>query len=166
MKEVRNILASIFWGLLGLSVLVAVLFECELLPSGMWVGQTTAEFLCRCTMEVVTLAGIWLALRLFKFQKVHADLMARKSEALKKWGVLRLLMLEVPMLLNTLLYYMYMQTTYGYMAIILLLCLPFVFPTKGRCEDEVEEHPAVQEEVAEPVTTKEEAAKEEEVSEA
>ena len=152
MKQVRNILASIFWGLLGVSVLVAVLFECEVLPSGEWTGQATAEFLCRCTMEVATLAGIWLALRLFKFRKVHADLLSRKAEALKKWGALRLLILEVPMLLNTLLYYMYMQTTYGYLAIIALLSLPFVFPTVGRCEDEVTEHPVA----VEPEPAKEE----------
>lgn len=148
MKQVRNILAAIFWGLLGISVLLAVLFECEVLPAGVSTvtvtgsetsTSATVEFLCRFTMEVVTLLGIWLSLRLFKFQRVHADLMTRKEVALKKWGVIRLLLLEVPMLLNTILYYIYMQTTYGYMAIIAVLCLPFVFPTLSRCEGEVEE---------------------------
>ena len=148
MKQVRNILAAIFWGLLGISVLLAVLFECEVLPAGVSTvtvtgsetsTSATVEFLCRFTMEVVTRLGIWLSLRLFKFQRVHADLMTRKEEALKKWGVIRLLLLEVPMLLNTILYYIYMQTTYGYMAIIAVLCLPFVFPTLSRCEGEVEE---------------------------
>lgn len=148
MKQVRNILAAIFWGLLGISVLLAVLFECEVLPAGVSTvtvtgsetsTSATVEFLCRFTMEVVTLLGIWMSLRLFKFQRVHADLMPRKEEALKKWGVIRLLLLEVPMLLNTILYYIYMQTTYGYMAIIAVLCLPFVFPTLSRCEGEVEE---------------------------
>lgn len=140
MKEVRNILAGIFWGLLGVSVLLAVLFECELLSSGLWTEALTAEFLCRCTMEVVALLGIWLSLRLFKFERVHRDLVTRKADALKLWGVTRLLLLEVPMLVNTILYYMFMQTTYGYMAIIAVLCLPFVFPTIGRCEDEVNEN--------------------------
>ncbi len=147
MKEVRNTLAIVFWGLLGVSVLLAVLFECEVLPSGLWTEALTAEFLCRCTMEALTLLGIWLSLRLFKFDRVHRDLVSRKQEALKRWGVTRLLILEVPMLVNTILYYMYMQTTYGYMAIIAVLCLPFVFPTIGRCEDEVVELP---EPIAEP----------------
>lgn len=139
MKQIRNILASIFWGLLGLSVLVAVLFECEVLPMATWSEHLSAEFLCRCVMEVVALGGIYLSLRLFKFQRVHHDLVTRKEPALKKWSMLRLLLLEVPMLLNTLLYYMYMQTTYGYLAIIAALSLPFVYPTLGRCMDEVEE---------------------------
>ena len=90
-------------------------------------------------MEVLTLAGVWLALRLLHFQKVHADLMQRKEAALGKWATLRLLLLELPMVVNTLLYYMYMQTTYGYMAIIALLALPFVYPSKSRCQDEIEE---------------------------
>lgn len=139
MKQIRNILASIFWGLLGLSVLVAVLFECEVFPMATWSEQLSAEFLCRCAMEVLALGGIYLSLRLFKFQRVHHDLVTRKEPALKKWGIVRLLLLEVPMLLNTLLYYMFMQTTYGYLAIIAALSLPFVYPTLGRCMDEVEE---------------------------
>ena len=71
--------------------------------------------------------------------------MTRQEPALKKWGILRLLLLEVPMFLNTLLYYMFMQTTYGYLAIIAALSLPFVYPTLGRCMDEVEEPEETQE---------------------
>ncbi len=56
-----------------------------------------------------------------------------------KWGLLRLLILEVPMVVNTYLYYIYMNTTFGYLAIILLLCLPFVMPTESRCLAETSE---------------------------
>ena len=55
-----------------------------------------------------------------------------------KWGTIRLLTLEVPMLVDTLLYYIYMNTTFGYLGIILALCLPFVYPSLSRCEDETE----------------------------
>ncbi len=146
MRQVRNILTVLFWSLLATSVLLAVLFETEVLPTGLWTEYLQAEFLCRCTMEVLTLVAIWLSLRLFKMKRVHADIVARKEEALRKWGIVRLLMIEVPMLLNTLLYYMYMQTTYGYMAIILLLTLPFVYPSMDRCLGDVEEEPAPKEE--------------------
>ena len=152
MKKIKNILMSLFWGVLGLAVLVAVLFETDVLPSGLWSEALSAEFICRCIMEVVALGGIWLALRLFRFQRVHADLMARKSVALQKWGMLRLLLLEAPMLLNTILYYMYMQTTYGYLAIIALLTLPFVYPSMGRCMGDVEDE---QSETATPVESEE-----------
>lgn len=139
MKQIRNILTIIFWSILAAALLLVVLFEYEVLPMGTWSEQLSAEFLCRCTMEVVALGGIYLALRLFKFQRVHQDLVERREQALQKWGILRLLLLELPMFLNTLLYYMFLQTTYGYLAIIAALSLPFVYPTLGRCMDEVEE---------------------------
>ena len=89
-------------------------------------------------MELLTLGGVFLALRLFKFPKVHQDLVTKKEHALFKWGILRLALLLIPMVANTYLYYMFMNTTFGYMAIIQLLCLPFVFPTMSRCQSEVE----------------------------
>ena len=49
------------------------------------------------------------------------------------------MLLLAPMVANTYLYYLYMNTTFGYMAIIGLLCTPFVFPTMSRCEAEVED---------------------------
>ena len=56
-----------------------------------------------------------------------------------KLGMLRLSLLLIPMQVNTLLYYLYMNPAFGYMAIILLLCLPFVYPSMNRCLDETTE---------------------------
>jgi hypothetical protein len=89
-------------------------------------------------MEILTLASIPLALRLFKFRKIHAELLEYKAPALQKWGIVRLTLLLSPMLINTILYYMYMNTAFGYLAIILVLCLPFVYPTMSRCLAETE----------------------------
>ena len=36
-------------------------------------------------------------------------------------------------------FYIYMNPTFGYLAIILLLCLPFVFPSQSRCIAETTE---------------------------
>jgi hypothetical protein len=71
-----------------------------------------------------------------KFKKIEADLQERHEEALLKWGVLRLSMLEVPLILNTICYYLFLNTSFGYMAIILLLCMAFVYPTKEKCNVE------------------------------
>ena len=90
-------------------------------------------------MELITLGAAFLGLRLFKFKAIHNDLVNRKETAMWKWGKARLLILEAPMVINTLLYYIYMNPTFGYMAIILLLCLPFVFPSYDRCVSETTE---------------------------
>lgn len=140
MKQVRLTLTVLFWTILALALITVVLFETGVFEFGYYASdQVQAEFLLTIMMEILTLATIPVALKLFKFKSVRADLIARKHEALRKWGLLRLLMLLVPMLVNTLLYYAYGKTTFGYMAIILCLTLPFVYPSKERCESEVEE---------------------------
>ena len=76
---------------------------------------------------------------MYKASHKMCDLIAHEERAMMKWGTIRLLILQVPMLADTLLYYMYMNTTFGYLAIMLLLCLPFVFPSLNRCLAETSE---------------------------
>ena len=122
---------------------IIVLYESEVLESGVLADSKQPEFLAMTGMELTSLAGAFLGLRLFKFQKIHDALLTQKEPALLRWGMLRLLILEVPMVSNTYLYYMYMNTTFGYLAIILLLCLPFVFPSLSRCIAETTEEDKV-----------------------
>ena len=122
---------------------IIVLYESGVLESGVLADSKQTEFLAMAGMELTSLAGAFLGLRLFKFQKIHDALLTQKEPALLRWGMLRLLILEVPMVSNTYLYYMYMNTTFGYLAIILLLCLPFVFPSLSRCIAETTEEDKV-----------------------
>ena len=140
MKNVKNTLTVLLWTVLALALTVVVLFETDVLMFGYYAGSgEQAEFLLTTMMELLTLAVIPLALKLFKFPRVHADLVSRKAEALRKWGLLRLLMLLVPLLVNTLLYYAYANVAFGYMAIIQVIVLPFVYPSMERCQSETEE---------------------------
>ena len=140
MKNVKNTLTVLLWTVLALALIVVVLFETDVLMFGYYAGSgEQAEFLLTTMMELLTLAVIPLALKLFKFPRVHADLVSRKAEALRKWGLLRLLMMLVTLLVNTLLYYAYANVAFGYMAIILVIVLPFVYPSIERCQSETEE---------------------------
>ena len=88
----------------------------------------------------VYVAGIVLALAivcLYETEVVLPGLLATDKQSLRKWGFIRLLLLLLPLCADTLLYYLYMNTTFGYLGIILVLCLPFVYPSENRCEDEV-----------------------------
>lgn len=122
-----------------LALVFVVLFELDVLPVGIMANDKQSEFLLTALMELVSLGAAFLGLRLFKFSFVHNDLIRRREPAMWKWGLARLLILEAPMVIDTLLYYIYMNTTFGYLAIILLLCLPFVFPTLNRCLAETSE---------------------------
>ena len=139
MKRTQTILMSVFVGLLTISILWVILAETGAIETGQFAMNAQQEFLQVAVMEIATLGSVFLALRLFKFKAIHKELVEQKEQALLKWGLIRLVLLELPMLSNTLFYYQFMNTTFGYMAIIQLLCLPFVVPTMGRCLAEVEE---------------------------
>ena len=74
----------------------------------------TIKFLFTTLMELATLLCAYGALRLYK----------------KKWQ-LRMAILLVPLLANAILYAIYETTPFFYMGVILLLCLPFVWPRKS-----------------------------------
>ncbi|MBR5988767.1 MAG: hypothetical protein IK003_04510 [Prevotella sp.] len=116
-----------------------VIYETNVLEAGSMADKKQDEFFALTVLELASLAGVVLALRLFKFKCIHNELVTQKAPALLKWGLMRLALLELPMLSNTFFYYMFMNPAFGYMAIIQLLCLPFVYPSLNRCIAETEE---------------------------
>ena len=139
MKRISKYLTCLYMCLAALTLAVIILYEADILEFGIMAEEKQSEFLLTALMELVSLGAAFLGLRLFKFRIVHDDLINRQEPAMMKWGTIRLLILEVPMLVDTLLYYIYMNTTFGYLAIMLLLCLPFIFPSLNRCLAETTE---------------------------
>lgn len=136
MDNVVKTLKVYFFAPIILALILVVLYESEIiLPGSLKIG-TQAWFIILTVMELLTIAVIPAALYLFKIKKVKEALKAEPVAAMKKYGVMRLLMLGLPLVANTDLYYMSMNVAFGYMAIILLLVLPFVYPSKARCEEE------------------------------
>ena len=138
MKETKNLLMTIFLAGCVLVLMIVCLYETEVVVPGMLATDKQSEFLLTFLMELMTLGCAFLGLRLFKYEKIHQELTTGKAVALRKWGVVRLLILLVPLWADTLLYYLYVNTTFGYLGIILALCLPFVYPSMNRCEAETE----------------------------
>lgn len=125
---------------MALSLIIVVLYETEWLADGVWATDKSLEFVIATVMELLTICLIPLALRLFKFKHIHRQLHQAPEDvrwsSLLRYGSLRLNMLCLPLLVNTLLYYLFMNVAFGYMAIILLLCLFFVYPSMARCVDD------------------------------
>ena len=74
----------------------------------------TLQFLLTTLMELATLLCADGAVRLYK----------------KKWQP-RMAMLLVPLLINAVCYAVYRTTVFFYLGVILLLCIPFVWPRKS-----------------------------------
>ena len=138
MKETKNQLMCVFVAGIVWPLMIVCIYETEIVVPGLLATDKQSEFLLTFLMELMTLGCAFLALRLFKFEKIHQELITDKAVALRKWGVIRLVMLLFPLWADTLLYYIYMNTTFGYLGIILALCLPFVYPSMSRCEAETE----------------------------
>ena len=140
MKKTQTTLMMVYVGIILMTLLLVVLCETDVLDSGQMAHNKQAEFVTTAMMELITLASAFFGLRMFKFQVVRQQLLSQQASALLKFGLVRLVMLEAPMLSNTLFYYMFfMKAPFGYMAVILLLCLAFVVPTKERCKAETSE---------------------------
>ena len=128
MNKTISLLRTVLIANVGVAVVIAALYELDILPSGMFTGRPQDEFLSTISMELITIVFIPVALRLFKTKDVEKRLEEGNIKAFRKWGSLRILMITVPLVLNTLLYYIFMNTAFGYMALILLICLPFIYP--------------------------------------
>ena len=139
--KTRKILLIEFFGSCLITLLIIAVYELELILPGAWAdvessNMVTVQFL----MQLLTLATIPLALFLFKIGYVHSDLHTDESHVSRKllfWGSVRIMMLCVPMILNTFFYYAFGDSvSFFYLAVILALSLFFVFPNKKRCEHE------------------------------
>ena len=128
MNKTISFLRTVLIANVGVAVVIAALYELDILPSGILAGRPQDEFLSTISMELITIVFIPVALRLFKTKDVEKRLEEGNIKAFRKWGLVRILMITVPLVLNTLLYYSFMNTTFGYMALILLICLPFIYP--------------------------------------
>lgn len=139
LKQTQKILLVNFWLMLVLALLIVALYECELIGRTDLDGNAQLVFLFQVVMEMATIICIPLALKLFSIKKIRQKLINGKSATLLPWGTARINMLCIPMIVNTFLYYQTMSPAFGYMAIILLLCLFFIYPSLSRCYAETEE---------------------------
>lgn len=121
----------------AVALVMVVLFETETLLPGVLPGEGNAAFLCLSAMEIITICMLPLALRLFKIKRVGADLAAGRERALALWGSVRMMMMCLPLVANVLMYYLFdLKPAFFYMAVICLIALVFVYPSKDRCLSE------------------------------
>ncbi len=136
-NRTRKKALAVYSGTVGASLLTAVLFESGASEDGWLAVERQTEFVAATLMVLVTMGCIPLSLRL-KHLKRAVRVMRRcglRSEF--SLFAVRILLLGVPMLADTLLYYAFVSPRFGYMAIILLLCLLSLYPSadKERKED-------------------------------
>lgn len=132
----QRILQIAFYSIVVPAILLVLLFESNVFPTGLYADNKAADFLFTTIMEILTICCIPLALRLIKDKTMKKYDVPRRMQIYRRKAMLRLLLLGCSLLVNTFLYYLFMNVAFGYMAIILFLCLLFIIPTKGRQQRE------------------------------
>jgi hypothetical protein len=141
MESTRNHLLFLFWTVIGLTAFIYV--YCELLGCDIAIMEDCSAktlYIYSTVMILLTLGLVPLSLRLFKFGRVHRQLVTQRESALLRWGFIRINILGLLLIANTLLYYIYaFESAFGYLAVMVLLSMPFILPTMSRCQSEIEE---------------------------
>ncbi len=139
MKTIHRRLQITFWGGIAVLAVILLLGEIDVIPNGILASDKQFEFVVMTIMELCTIVAIPVALKLFKFKRISSKLSSTDSLAtLNRWGMVRLVLLIVPMVVNLLCYYLFMKVGFGYLAIILFLSLFFVYPSLSRCYNETD----------------------------
>ncbi len=141
-NKVRKILLGELIGLLVIVLVVAVLFEINLILPGELSGMEWSNDLVitQFIMQLLTLTVIPFTLYMFKLpflKKQLAISLLKSINILLIWGSIRIGLLCFPLLLNVLFYYLFgFERSFFYLSLILLLSIAFVYPSKKRCEYE------------------------------
>lgn len=140
MEKVRRFLILELCAALIMVVIIVLLYESGWLLPGSMMGNASL-FVVEIVMQLITLLFIPLALYLLKLGGVRKSLKRKNTIAATaycRWSSLRMLMICLPMVLNVLFYYLYgEETSFFYMAVVLLVSLSFIYPSKNRCEEEI-----------------------------
>ena len=139
MEKVSKILKQFFYGILAVAIIIVVVFETGILTPGGLGGDKAAEFPVLTALELLTVCLIPFSLYLFRVKRVRQNLLATPAQSLLTWGFVRLAMLAFLVIVNVACYYLYMNASFGYMAIIAAICMLFVYPSLGRCKEETTE---------------------------
>ena len=139
MKKTNKILQTLFYVSLAVSLVMVVLFESDTIIPGFRAAYGKDEFIVATVMELITICSIPVMLRTFKFGFVRRSVAAGGEDSLRRWSIMRMLVMCVLMVVNTLLYYVFMNVAFGYMGIIIFLCIFLIFPSMDRLKREMEE---------------------------
>lgn len=131
LKRLIRILKAEYTLMWVLTVLLAALYECDILPQGLFAGDAQMEYIMQVTSILLTICLIPLSLRLFNLSLTRHIAALPLKNALKsyrRWSEIRIALLTVASLASLSAYYWTMDTTgllcTGMTVIASLFCVP------------------------------------------
>lgn len=141
LKRLVRILKGEYALLWILNLLLATLYECDLLPQGLFAGDAQMEYIMQVTSILLTVCFIPLSLRLFSLSLTRHITSLPLTEALKsyrRWSEIRISLLTVLALIDLSAYYWTMNTTGLLCAGMTIIASLFCIPSKQRILNELQ----------------------------
>ena len=145
MKEQVNQLLKVLRGtymiLWVLPVVLCVLYETGVFPEGIYAGDVRMEYMLQTVCILLTVCLIPFSLRLFNLNLVKRIKELPLADALKsyrRWSEVRMLLLCVPILLNTSFFYLTLNTTGIFCATMAFTASLFCVPSESRIKNELD----------------------------
>ena len=131
-------LRVVFWLPLLAAAVIALLYETDVLPAGV-LGGSESEYGVMTIAELATVILLPSAAFLHRWKPVARHIEEHGAKAAVGWWLTRLVMVGIPLIGNTLLYYLYMSVSAAYMAMMSAVIMVFIYPKKksdeGRKDD-------------------------------
>lgn len=141
LKRLIRILKAEYALMWVLTVLLAALYECDILPQGLFAGDAQMEYIMQVTSILLTICLIPLSLRLFNLSLTRYVSLLTLPEALKsyrRWSKIRIALLLVLALIDLSAYYWTMNTTGLLCAGMTVIASLFCIPSKQRLLNELQ----------------------------
>lgn len=136
--QAQRRLLALFWSLAALTGIVCLVYETEWVTYAPVGEDPRLTFVAQLATQLTTIVCLPVALSMFRWKPMARRLRSRPG-ALCGLGSLRIALIDVPMLANTLFYEQTQLASFGYLAIISMLCLFFIYPSLERCRAETGE---------------------------
>lgn len=108
------------------------IFETGMLPEGDLGADEVFAYWLSMAGVALTIILLPLSLRLMKFKAVMKSV-AESEMNYTRWSLIRIAMLTIPLLYNTLCYYLTgCVTTFAYMALMVAVGFMFIWPSRDR----------------------------------
>ena len=122
------------------AILLVILFESDCLLPGGFAGEDRIVYLAQTLSILITLGCIPLALKLFSIDFIRKRLSVKNDSnrlvAYRFWSEVRMCLLVFPLIVNLLLYYLTMEISSAYCALIVVLAMLFCWPSEVRLVNE------------------------------
>ena len=133
-----NILRSTYLVALTTAILLIIIFEVGLLPTGTRVYDSMSNYTCEMIGVFLTIISIPVALKLMSLGRIKR-LLSDYQDKYFTFSVVRISLLTVPLLYDTAFYYLLGEdATLGYLALMAVVAFLFIWPSRGKMEYELE----------------------------